>query len=222
MAHDPPIPAPATRGRFICLEGIEGVGKTSHLQAIVDHLQARGIPAVGTREPGGTALGEAVRGLLLSRDYPPMHPDTELLLMFAARAEHLRHHILPRLEAGTWVVSDRFTDATYAYQGGGREIPASRIAVLEEWVQGTWRPDLTLVLDTPVETGLARARRRGEGDRFEQETLAFFERVRGVYRDRARSDPARYALIDATGPLQAVRRAVLERVDALCDGEASA
>ncbi|MFP4080208.1 MAG: dTMP kinase [Ectothiorhodospira sp.] len=209
-------PGVGPRGRFICLEGIEGVGKTTHLQSIVDHLNDRGIPAIRTREPGGTALGEEVRGLLLSSDYPPMHPDTELLLMFAARAEHLRHRILPELEAGTWVVSDRFTDATYAYQGGGRGIQGSRIAVLEAWVQGPWRPDLTLVLDASVETGLARARRRSGGDRFEQESLAFFERVRAVYHSRAHADPGRYALIPADGPLETVRRLVLERVDALC------
>ncbi|WP_430733407.1 dTMP kinase [Ectothiorhodospira lacustris] len=203
------------RGRFICLEGIEGVGKSTHLGAVVAHLQARGITTVSTREPGGTPLGEAVRGLLLSRDYPPMHADTELLLMFAARAEHLRHFILPALDAGTWVVSDRFTDATYAYQGGGRGIAVERIAALEDWVQGRVRPDLTILLDADVATGLARAGKRGEADRFEQETVDFFERVRAVYRERARLAPDRYAVVDARRDLVQVRAALLSRIDDL-------
>ncbi|WP_420870762.1 dTMP kinase [Ectothiorhodospira shaposhnikovii] len=203
------------RGRFICLEGIEGVGKSTHLGAVVSHLRDRGIPVVSTREPGGTPLGEALRDLLLSSNFPPMHGDTELLLMFAARAEHLRHFILPALEAGTWVVSDRFTDATYAYQGGGRCIPVERIAILEEWVQGAVRPDLTILLDASVSTGLARAGKRGTADRFEQETVSFFERVRAVYLDRAYKAPHRYAVVDAEADLSQVKSALLARIDDL-------
>ncbi|WP_040404984.1 dTMP kinase [Ectothiorhodospira sp. PHS-1] len=210
-----PSAAAERRGRFICLEGIEGVGKSTHLSAVVAHLQARGITAVSTREPGGTPLGEAIRGLLLSRDFPPMHGDTELLLMFAARAEHLRHFILPALDAGTWVVSDRFTDATYAYQGGGRGIPVERIAALEDWVQGAVRPDLTILLDADVATGLARAGKRGEADRFEQEAVDFFERVRAVYHERVNRSPTRYAVVDAGGDLARVRADLLARIDDL-------
>ncbi|WP_245740897.1 dTMP kinase [Ectothiorhodospira marina] len=205
------------RGKFICLEGIEGVGKSTQVQALADHLTQHGIPVMATREPGGTEISEAVRGLLLSQDYPPMHEDTELLLVFAARAEHLRKRILPALETGTWVISDRFTDATYAYQGGGRRIEVQRIAALESWVQGDFRPDLTLLLDAAVATGLARAAKRGQGDRFEQETLAFFERVRGIYHARVRMQPERYAVIDAEQPLEQVRADLIARVDALLD-----
>ena len=198
---------PATaRGRFITLEGAEGVGKSTQSQALQAFLESRGVPLLVTREPGGTPLAERIRELLLSRDHPPMHPDTELLLMFAARAEHLRTRILPALEAGTWVLCDRFTDATYAYQGGGRGLDPARIAVLEDWVQGTVRPDLTLLLDVDVRTGLARARGRGEADRFEQEAVDFFERVRATYLERARSAPERYTVIDAGQSLEAVTR----------------
>lgn len=198
---------PATaRGRFITLEGAEGVGKSTQVQALRAFLESRGVPLLVTREPGGTPVAERIRELLLSRDHPPMHPDTELLLMFAARAEHLRTRILPALEAGTWVLCDRFTDATYAYQGGGRGLDPARIAVLEDWVQGPVRPDLTLLLDVDVHTGLARARNRGEADRFEQEAVDFFERVRRAYLDRARAEPGRYRVIDAGQPLEAVTR----------------
>ncbi|WP_090203853.1 dTMP kinase [Ectothiorhodospira magna] len=203
-----------TRGRFICLEGIEGVGKSTHLNTVIAHLQARGITAVSTREPGGTVLGEAIRTLLLSQDFPPMHGDTELLLMFAARAEHLQRVILPHLAAGTWVVSDRFTDATYAYQGGGRGIAQTRITQLENWVQGTLRPDLTIVLDTQVSTGLSRAGKRGDSDRFEQETLEFFQRVSAAYQQRVAQDPARYLVVDASGTLDQVRHDLLTTLDA--------
>ncbi|WP_018952437.1 dTMP kinase [Thioalkalivibrio sulfidiphilus] len=194
------------RGRFITLEGAEGVGKSTQIQALQAFLESRGVPLLVTREPGGTPLAERIRELLLSRDHPPMHPDTELLLMFAARAEHLRTRILPALEAGTWVLCDRFTDATYAYQGGGRGLDPARIAVLEDWVQGPVRPDLTLLLDVDVRTGLARARGRGEADRFEQEAVDFFERVRQCYLERARAEPARYRVINAGQSLEAVTR----------------
>ncbi|MFW5453555.1 dTMP kinase [Thioalkalivibrio sulfidiphilus] len=213
---------PATaRGRFITLEGAEGVGKSTQIQALQAFLESRGVPLLVTREPGGTPLAERIRELLLSRDHPPMHPDTELLLMFAARAEHLRTRILPALEAGTWVLCDRFTDATYAYQGGGRGLDPARIAVLEDWVQGPVRPDLTLLLDVDVRTGLARARGRGEADRFEQEAVDFFERVRQCYLERARAEPARYRVINAGQSLEAVTRDLQAAVQSFLDSDAN-
>ncbi|HSP01776.1 MAG TPA: dTMP kinase [Thioalkalivibrio sp.] len=210
-----------TRGRFITLDGAEGVGKSTQMQALREFLERRGVPLLVTREPGGTPVAEAIRELLLSRDHPAMHPDTELLLMFAARAEHLRTRILPALEAGTWVLCDRFTDATYAYQGGGRGLDMARIAVLEDWVQGPVRPDLTLLLDVDVHTGLARARGRGEADRFEQEAVEFFERVRNAYLDRAKAEPGRYRVIDAGQSMESVSRDLEAALDSLLQsGEA--
>ncbi|OOG21023.1 dTMP kinase [Thioalkalivibrio denitrificans] len=206
------------RGRFITLEGGEGAGKSTQVDGLRRFLEQQGITVITTREPGGTPVAEAIRGLLLSTDHPAMHPDTELLLMFAARAEHLRTLILPALEAGTWVICDRFTDATYAYQGGGRGLDMGRIAVLENWVQGAVRPDLTLLLDMEVRAGLARARGRGEADRFEQETVAFFERVRGAYLERARLDLGRYRVIDAAQPVEAVAGALQAAVTPLLEG----
>ena len=187
-----------SRGIFITVEGIEGAGKTTTIETLCTHLEHQGIRVVNTREPGGTQLGEAVRELLLSKEIPPMHPDTELILMFAARAEHLQQVIEPALDNGEWVVCDRFTDATYAYQGGGRGIPPDRIATLEQWVQGSLRPDLTVLLDLDVELGLSRARRRSIEDRFELEALSFFERVRRIYLSRAAQDPERFRIVDAS------------------------
>jgi dTMP kinase len=209
------------RGRFITLEGAEGVGKSTQVQALREFLESRGVPLLVTREPGGTPVAEAIRELLLSRDHPAMHPDTELLLMFAGRAEHLRTRILPALEAGTWVLCDRFTDATYAYQGGGRGLDTTRIAVLEDWVQGPVRPDLTLLLDVDVHTGLARARGRGEADRFEQEAVEFFQRVRNAYLELARREPGRYRVIDAGQSMEAVTRDLQAAVQELLGPDAS-
>jgi dTMP kinase len=206
------------RGRFITLEGGEGAGKSTQVDRLRQFLAARGIPVITTREPGGTPVAELIRGVLLSKDHPAMHPDTELLLMFAARAEHLRTLILPALESGTWVICDRFTDATYAYQGGGRGLNMARIAALETWVQGPVRPDLTLLLDMDVKAGLARARGRGEADRFEQETVEFFERVRRTYLDRARSEPQRYRVVDATGSMDQVTAALEAALLPLIEG----
>lgn len=200
------------RGVFLTLEGGEGAGKTTSLEFIRNTLVEAGLEPVLTREPGGTTLGEAVREMLLSERYPGMASDTELLLMFAARAEHLAQVVKPALAAGRWVVSDRFTDATYAYQGGGRGVDMQRIAALEHWVQGELRPDLTLLLDLPVEQGRARAAARGAPDRFERERDAFFDRVRTAYRQRAAAEPERVRIIDAARPLpevQAQIRAVL-------------
>lgn len=206
--------APA-RGRLITIEGIEGAGKSTQVDAIETFLHARGVGSLATREPGGTPLGEALRTLLLDPAYTGMAPDTELLLVFAARAEHLARVIEPALAAGRWVISDRFTDATYAYQGGGRGVDMARIARIEDWVQGVLRPDLTVVLDLPVELGLVRAARRGAPDRFEGEARAFFERIRKVYLARARAAPERYAVVDASPPAEQVRAAVLQAVERL-------
>lgn len=195
-------------GRFITVEGGEGVGKTTQLAFIREYLEQAGHRVVLTREPGGTALGEEIRSLLLGHRHDGMAPATETLLMFAARAEHLERVIRPALATGHWVLCDRFTDATYAYQGGGRGLPAQQIAILEDWAQGTLRPDLTLVFDLPVEMGLERVGRRGAADRFEREEKAFFERIRAVYLDRARRHPDRYRIVNADRPVEAVRAEV--------------
>ena len=193
------------QGQFITVEGSEGVGKSSNLAFIEDYLRNAGIDIVRTREPGGTPLGESVRELLLDARQTAMCDDMELLLMFAARAQHLAEVIRPALEAGKWVLCDRFTDATYAYQGGGRSVPMERIQKLEDWVQGELRPDHTLLLDMPVADGLQRAGARSEPDRFEQEQHAFFERVRETYLARAKQDPARIHVIDASPALDVVQ-----------------
>ncbi|MEJ2509138.1 MAG: dTMP kinase [Gammaproteobacteria bacterium] len=192
-------------GRFITIEGIEGVGKSTNLAFVRDHLADLGHPVIVTREPGGTELGEAIRGLLLDHRNTAMSDDTELLLMFAARAQHLTEVVRPALGRGQWVLCDRFTDATYAYQGGGRGVARERIAALEQWVQDGLRPDLTLLLDVPEEIGLERAGRRGELDRFERERAEFFGRVREAYLALAAQDPGRFRVIDASRPLEAVQ-----------------
>lgn len=194
------------KGMFITVEGSEGAGKSTNLEFIQEQLQAAGKQLVMTREPGGTELGEAIRELLLGHKHDGMSDDCELLLMFAARAEHLNRVIKPALEQGNWVVCDRFTDATYAYQGGGRGIPIQRIEALENWVQGELRPDLTLFLDIPVDVGLKRAGDRSAPDRFERQQIDFFERVRSCYLERAKSDAGRYRIIDAGQSLEDVQR----------------
>jgi dTMP kinase len=195
-------------GRFITVEGGEGAGKTTQLAFLRESLERIGHRVLLTREPGGTPLGEAIRTLLLGHRHDGMALATETLLMFAARAEHLERVIRPALAAGCWVLCDRFTDATYAYQGGGRGLPAARIAVLEDWVQGSLRPDWTLLFDLPIEVGLARAGRRGTADRFEREDWAFFERVRATYLERAGQEPDRYRVVDADRPMATVRAEV--------------
>jgi dTMP kinase len=200
-------------GRFITLEGIEGVGKTTQVALLSEALRLRGIEHVVTREPGGTPLAETIRGIVLTAREEKLPPTAELLLMFAARAVHLANHIEPNLRAGRWVVCDRFTDATYAYQGGGRQLDAEPIGQLEGMVQGTRRPDLTVLLDAPVEQALARAAARDVGserDRFERERGEFFERVRRVYVARAAADPVRIAVVDATRPIEEVRARILD------------
>ncbi|MFV3381781.1 MULTISPECIES: dTMP kinase [Pseudomonas] len=195
-------------GLFITLEGPEGAGKSTNREYLAERLREQGLDVVMTREPGGTPLAERIRELLLAPSDETMAVDTELLLMFAARAQHLAQVILPALDRGAVVLCDRFTDATYAYQGGGRGLSQARIATLETFVQGSLRPDLTLVFDLPVEVGLARAAARGRLDRFEQEGQDFFEAVRQAYLQRAQGDPQRYSVLDAAQPLEAVQRAI--------------
>ncbi len=202
-------------GLFITVEGSEGAGKTTNLEFIQRRLEAAGKAPLLTREPGGTPLGEQVRELLLGHKHDGMADDTELLLMFAARAEHLAKVIRPALDAGRWVLCDRFTDATYAYQGGGRGIAASRIEALEQWVQGPLRPDRVIFLDVPVEVGIARAGQRSTPDRFEQQQLAFFQRVRSTYLARASAQPERYRVVNAGQALEQVQQDLGRVVDEL-------
>lgn len=205
------------RGKFITIEGGEGVGKSTQIAALRDLLEPRGIEVVLTREPGGTPRAERIRQLLLEKTDEPMPVTSELLLMFAARAAHLHNVIEPALARGAWVVCDRFTDATYAYQGGGRGVPLDRIAALETLVQDGLRPDLTLLLDAAVEVAAARAAARNSAqnaqDRFEQEQREFFERVRAAYLERARLEPQRFAVIDATAERDTVARAIRSAVE---------
>lgn len=195
---------------FITVEGIEGVGKTTMLPYIADRLRGYGREVVETREPGGTPLGECIRALLLDTAHAGMSPDAELLLIFAARAQHIEKVIRPTLAAGKDVLCDRFTDATYAYQGGGRGVGIERIAVMESYVQRALRPHLTLLLDAPVEIACARAKNRSTSDRFESETLDFFKRVRDVYLQRAAREPGRYSVIDASKPVDEVRMQIAD------------
>ena len=201
---------------FITLEGIEGVGKSTHMAFVCDWLREQGQEVVQTREPGGTEIGEAIRALVLEKDEAGICVDTELLLMFAARAQNLAEVIRPALERGRSVVCDRFTEASYAYQGGGRGIPSERIAALEDFTQGSLRPALTLLLDAPVAIGMVRAGRRGTADRFEQEQAGFFERVRHSYLDLAARFPQRFRVIDASVPLAQVQMAIRQALEEFC------
>lgn len=203
--------------RFITVEGIEGAGKTSCMDLLERRIRERGHQVLVTREPGGTPMGEDLRQLLLGHRHDGMADDTELLLMFAARAEHLHAKIEPALAGGSWVLCDRFTDATYAYQGYGRGIDLQRIAALETWVLGERRPDLTLLLDLPVEVGLERAGRRSTPDRFERQALTFFDRVRQGYLSLAAAAPGRFRVVDAAQSLDQVSRQVTATIDAFLD-----
>ena len=197
------------RGKFITLEGIDGAGKSTHHAWLIDFLKRQGREVVATREPGGTALGEKLRALLLSE---PMHLETEALLMFAARREHLDKLILPALADGKWVVSDRFTDASYAYQGGGRGLAPEKIMALESWVQTGFQPDLTIVFDLPTDIACERLAKTGNApDRFEQETQAFFERVRESYLQRAGAEPGRIKVIASKQSVSEIQK-LLEQV----------
>ncbi|HPQ95110.1 MAG: dTMP kinase [Thiothrix sp.] len=198
------------QGRFITFEGGEGGGKSTNLQFAADWLRQRGIAVLATREPGGTVMAEAIRALLLNPDLPAMHADTELLLMFAARNEHLQHKILPALAQGQWVLCDRFTDASYAYQGYGRGLPLERIRILEQWVQGVLQPDQVLLFDLDGATGMQRVQTRNQAsqtrkDRFERESGDFFEKVRQGYLARAAQAPERFQVLDAARPLSEVQ-----------------
>lgn len=202
------------RGKFITLEGLDGAGKSTHLARLVELLKARGKTIVQTREPGGTPLGEKLRALLLSE---AMHLETEALLMFAARREHLAQVIVPALERGDWVVCDRFTDASFAYQGGGRGLALAKLETLEAWVQDGLNPDLTLLFDVPTEIALGRVKGMGrELDRFEQEKSEFFERVRAAYLRRAAADPGRIRLIDGSQSLPEVAKVLEEVSSSVC------
>ncbi len=202
------------RGKLITLEGIDGAGKSTHHAWLSEFLKKQGREVVETREPGGTPLGEKLRALLLSE---AMHLETEALLMFAARREHLAKLILPALEAGKWVVSDRFTDASYAYQGGGRGLAPEKIMALEQWVQGDFQPDLTLVFDLPVEIACERLSKAGNApDRFERESRAFFDRVRNSYLQRAAADPKRIKLIDSSESIVNIQEILYKTITIIC------
>ncbi len=189
------------RGRFITFEGIDGAGKSTQIEVVANALRARALPLAITREPGGTPLGEALREVIL---HQPMSIAAETLLMFAARAEHLERVIRPALEAGTWVLCDRFTDATYAYQAGGRGMSAERIGELEQWVHPDLQPDLTLLFDVPPEVAAQRLALARSADRFESEQVDFFDRVRRAYLDRASEQPQRFVVIDGTQPADVI------------------
>ncbi|MEW5056321.1 MAG: dTMP kinase [Cycloclasticus sp.] len=201
--------------KFLSLEGVEGVGKTTNLKFIAEYLTQAGISVVTTREPGGTPIAEKIRGLLLDHDEEVLANESELLLMFAARAQHLQQVIKPALAAGHWVVCDRFTDASYAYQGGGRAFGMEDIAWLEGFVQKGLTPDKTILLDLQVELGLKRAASRSTPDRFESEKKAFFENVRAVYLQRAKAEPKRFCVVDASHTVEQVQQHIARYLDEL-------
>ncbi len=190
---------------FITLEGCEGVGKSTALSFIANYLSKQNIDTVLTREPGGTDIGEGVRNILLTKTLEMMTPETELLLLFAARAQHIAQVVRPALKKGQWVVSDRFTDASFAYQGGGRGVSMTFIQQLADHVQADTKPDLTILLDAPVVVGLSRLQQRGKKDRIEQEDIAFFERVRNAYLQRAQAEPGRFAIVNADQSVDSVQ-----------------
>lgn len=202
-------------GKFVCVEGLEGVGKSTNLAFITDWMFRRNISHIVTREPGGTPIAEEVRALLLTKRPEPVDSMCELLLVFAARAQHVNTKIRPSLEDGLWVVTDRFTDSTFAYQGAGRGLPLDHISQLETLVQQGLKPDLTILLDAPAEVGMQRAVVRGELDRFESERLSFFTRAREVYLSRAAERPEHYLIVDATQPLDAVQRDIVAGLERL-------
>ena len=196
------------RGKFITIEGIEGVGKSTNMAVVVDRIEAAGHKVLTTREPGGTPFAEDIRDILMNRVDEPVPEIAELLLMFAARSFNVTNVIVPALEAGTWVVCDRFTDSTRAYQGGGRGIPMDTINRIADWVHGATWPDLTILLDAPVDVGMARAGSRSEPDRFEQEKHDFFERVRACYLQLAEDEKERFAVVDTTRAIDRVNAEV--------------
>ena len=207
------------RGAFITVEGGDGAGKTTQLEFIQSWLEHQGINVVTTREPGGTALGEGIRELLLGPANLQISELTELMLIFAARHQHLEEVIKPAMAQGKWVLCDRFTDATYAYQGAGRVLDMQTIQKLEQWVQGELRPDLTLILDVPVELGLERTRKRGaDQDRFEKQNLTFKQKVRESYLQTAQAEPERVKVLDASADLEAVQKDLAKALSHFLEG----
>lgn len=208
------------RGRLITVEGIDGSGKTTHIDHIHTYLEQQNISVIRTREPGGTEMGEALRDILIRRVDLAMHAETELLLMFSARMEHLQKRIRPAMESGTWVVIDRFIDATYAYQGGGRGVSMDRIRLLENWVLNGLEPDLTILLDLPVEISLARTKAREQArDRFELQDREFKHTVREAYLERARQNPDRIRIVDASAEIDKVKQEIWKTLDMLVEKE---
>lgn len=200
------------RGKFITLEGVDGAGKSTHIPYIVKLLESRGIEVVSTREPGGTPLGERLRELLLRQS---MHPETETLLMFAARREHISQVIEPALARGACVLSDRFTDATFAYQCGGRGVSSHKVGVLEQWVQGELQPDITLLFDVPVAVSTQRLAGAREPDKFERENADFFTKIRSAYLARAAQNPHRYRVIDSNRPIEDIQKSLEEIISSI-------
>ena len=203
------------RGKFITIDGVEGAGKSTQIDLVCEHLIQKGIKVVRTREPGGTEVGEKIRSVLLDVENQEMHSDTELLLMFSSRNELIQNKIIPALEEGCWVVSDRFTDASFAYQGGGRMLNLDRISKLADWVLGDFKPDLTFLLDVTVEVGMQRIETRAAKDRIELEERAFFERVRSVFIQRSEAFPERIKLIDATASVNDIQSKIRALLDSL-------
>jgi len=204
-----------SKGKFITIDGVEGAGKSTQIDLICSYLHRKGIEVVRTREPGGTEVGEKIRSVLLDVENQEMHSDTELLLMFSSRNELIQNKIIPALNDGYWVVSDRFTDASFAYQGGGRMLNLDRIAELEDWVLGDFKPDLTVLLDVSVEVGMARIEARAAKDRIELEEREFFERVRSVFIRRSETFPERIKLIDASGAVDDIHSKIRALIDSL-------
>ena len=204
-----------SRGRFVVLEGIEGAGKSTHTAFLADWLKEQGRPVVMAREPGGTALGERLRDILLDPEIDDLPPQAELLLMFAARSASMREVILPALAKGAWIICDRFVDSSFAYQSYGRGLPLEQVEILQSHVLGDLKPDLTVLLDAPVTVGLSRKAGPQDGDRFEQESPEFFERVRAGYLERAKAGGDRYRILDASQSLQDVRQALLDVIQEL-------
>ena len=203
------------KGKFITIDGVEGAGKSTQIDLICSYLHRKGIEVVRTREPGGTDIGEKIRSVLLDVDNKEMHSDTELLLMFSSRNELIQNKIIPALNDGKWVVSDRFTDASFAYQGGGRMLNLDRIAKLENWVLGSFKPDLTFLLDISVEIGMTRVEARNAKDRIEQEERAFFERVRSVFIERSKIYPDRIKLINAERSVDEIQTQIQSIIELL-------
>lgn len=204
-----------TKGKFITIDGVEGAGKSTQIDLICSYLHQKGIEVVRTREPGGTVVGEKIRSVLLDVENQEMHSDTELLLMFSSRNELIQNKIIPALNEGFWVVSDRFTDASFAYQGGGRMLNLDRIDKLADWVLGDFKPDLTLLLDVSVEVGMERIESRAAKDRIELEERAFFERVRSVFVSRSEAFPDRIKLIDANDSVEGIQSKIRAYIDLL-------